>query len=70
MPREFHGWRNPAGYGPWSPKELDTTEDACIKEAKELYSENYKMLIKKKKKKKTHIDEEIYHVLGLEESIY
>ena len=49
---------------------MDTTEDACIKEAKELYSENYKMLIKKKKKKKAHIDEEIYHVLGLEESIY
>jgi len=64
---KFHGQRILAGYSPWSPKELDATEDACIKEAKELYSENYKMLIKKKK---THIDEETYHVLGLEESIY
>ena len=37
------------------------------KEAKDLYTENYKMLIKKSKM--TQTDGEIYHVLGLEESI-
>ena len=26
MPREFQGWRSLEGYGPWGPKELDTTE--------------------------------------------
>ena len=26
MPGEFHGQRSLAGYGPWGPKELDTTE--------------------------------------------
>ena len=57
---EFHGQRILAGYSPWSPKELDTTEDVCIKEVKELYSENYKMLVKKKKR--TQIDKEIHHV--------
>ena len=26
LPGEFYGWSSPAGYSPWSPKELDTTE--------------------------------------------
>ena len=38
------------------------------KEVKDLYSENYKMLIKKKSKM-AQTDGEIYHVLGLEELI-
>ena len=37
------------------------------KEAKDLYSENYKILVKKSKM--TQTDGEIYHVLGLEELI-
>ena len=37
------------------------------KEAKDLYSENYKMLMKKLKMTQTVA--KIYHVLGLEESI-
>ena len=26
LPGESHGWRSLAGYSPWDPKELDTTE--------------------------------------------
>ena len=26
LPAEFHGQRSLAGYSPWSPKELNTTE--------------------------------------------
>ena len=26
LPEKFHGQRSPAGYSPWGPKELDTTE--------------------------------------------
>ena len=37
------------------------------KETKDLYAENYKTLIKKSKT--TQTDGEIYHVLGLEESV-
>ena len=39
------------------------------KETKDLYIENYKTLVKKKKTKRTLIDGEIYHVHGSEESI-
>ena len=28
LPRKFHGQRILVGYGPWNPKELDTTEQA------------------------------------------
>ena len=38
------------------------------KETKDLYSKNYKMLIKKSKM--TQTGGKIYHVLGLEESIF
>ena len=38
------------------------------KETKDLYTENYKILVKKKSKR-TLIDGEIYHVHGSEESI-
>ena len=33
LPEEFHGQRSLAGYSPWGPKELDTTEvswHACM----------------------------------------
>ena len=29
LPEEFHGQRSLAGYSPWGPKELDTTEQLC-----------------------------------------
>ena len=38
------------------------------KETKDLYIENYQTLMKKSKR--TQTDGEIYHVCGLEESIY
>ena len=30
MPREFHRQRNLAGYSPWGPKEVDTTEQLAL----------------------------------------
>ena len=39
------------------------------KEAKSLYSESCRMLMKKKKSKMIQTDGKIYHVLGLEESV-
>jgi len=30
LPEKFHGQRNLVGYSPWSHKELDRTEDACM----------------------------------------
>ena len=39
------------------------------KETKDIYIENYKTLVKKKKSEKTQIDGEIYRVHGSEESI-
>ena len=40
------------------------------KEAKDLYSEKYKMLMKEiEKLKRTQTDGKIYHVLGLGESV-
>ena len=30
LPEEFHGQRSLAGYSPWGPKELDTTEQLTL----------------------------------------
>ena len=35
LPGEFHGQRNLAGYSPWGPKELDTTEQLMLKDVQE-----------------------------------
>ena len=32
---EFHGQRSLAGYNPWGPKELDTTEQLMLKDVQE-----------------------------------
>ena len=47
LPGESHGQRSLAGYNPWGHKESDTTEWLTVfKETKDLYAENYKILMK------------------------
>ena len=48
-------------------KRIKYLEMNLPKETKDLYTENYKTLIKKSNS--TQIDGEIYHVLGFEESV-
>ena len=51
LPGKSHGQKSLTGYSPWGPKQSDTTEHAHthnqLKETKDLYSKNYKTLMKK-----------------------
>ena len=51
LPGEFHGQRSLVGYSPWCHKVMDITDRLTLfffffKEIKDLYTENYKIMMK------------------------